>query len=92
MSLQTAKRVYYLSIIVLASALICTGGIVEWAVAIVMLVGALPLLKATIRAAQSRKKEEILKELADHLVPRPYDRGTPQCDQQAPDRRSVGRL
>lgn len=54
MSLRRAKNLYCLSVISIAVALTCTGGLIEWIIAVVMLTGALPMFTVVRRAtAQS---------------------------------------
>lgn len=68
MSLQTTKRVYYLSIIVLAGALICAGGVVEWIVATVMLSGALPMYAILRKAAEISGARSALQRLRENVI------------------------
>lgn len=66
MSLRKLQSIYYSVIIVAAVTLTCTGGLIEWGVAAVLVVGGVPMFSLATRAAADETLNEI-----EHRANRP---------------------
>lgn len=71
MTLDRIRDLFYIAVIALAIILDCTGGVIGWATAVVILVGARPMFHALRRTAEQRGVNDyrkLRKAAAHHIL------------------------
>jgi hypothetical protein len=86
MSLRRVKQLYCVAIMFFAIALACTGGLIEWIVAVLMLAGALPMFALVKRAASKSALIGFRQDLSLEAIP--HNQPT---DQVSEDQRAIHR-
>jgi hypothetical protein len=81
MSLKAIGNLFYLMVITLAIILDCTAGMIGWAVAVVILIGARPVFHSVICAT--------LKAVEDRSCAHASPAKTPEAETQGHDRRGT---
>lgn len=69
MSLERIKNLYCIAVIAIAIVLDCTGEMIGWATAVVMLAGALPVFNCATRIAANQEKQRTLEAVTDVVAP-----------------------
>jgi hypothetical protein len=59
-SLRTIRNLFYLSVIAVAVILDCTGGVIGWAAAVIVLAGAKPIFSLGCQAAEQKGAKDAL--------------------------------
>jgi hypothetical protein len=70
MSLEHIRDLFYLAVIAVAIILDCTGGIIGWTAAVVILAGARPVFQVITCAASDQGADEALSVVEHRLVHR----------------------